>query len=1001
MVITDHLDPDELAELEGRDADDYTDEKDLQLPSALHAARINELFNDDGTVRKLIRARKSAFVHNLIHLDGKKFDFTGRRYLEPIYDRSDQRILLKTARQVEKCLVASSQCTLSDGSEKPIDQMTVGDTVIAIDAAGHQAVDTVVASEDNGPRRCVRLRTRLGSTLEVTLNHPLRRFDGWVEAGRLVPGDRVAALRTVGTFGTARLSWAALLGLLVGDGHYYRHKAGGSSFGFTQKGDEVNAWADRLLELAGDRPSRTWIDERSGTKRYAFSLKGPLAVWFRDRGIANTCAREKHLPAEVFGWDKETTRDLLRGLWATDGHCKNVSSSKVDLVYCTTSPVLARQVRLLLRKFGVVTVQRENKLSNGGRLAYNIRVITRRAVACFHRELGPIPGKPFTLSTCRANSNLDTLPKEIHEFILQARKDRGTYWQRNGFQSAGLRVNRSYCPTYEKVAAMNVELESGALAAILESDVIWDEIVTIEDLGMQPTWGIQTETETFVADFILNHNTTFLANNLVAISAVKPFNKCLYVSPSHTQTRQFSSEKLKPAIEKSPLIMKYLQDSGVSNQVFEKGFTNGAFIFLRSAFRSADRARGISARVLALDEFQDMLISEIPVIRECTSHFPDAIEIMAGTPKSLDNPIEIYWQSSTQNEWLVPCGCGHWNMLDETTIGPTQWYESGRLPPGPVCSKCVRPLDVTKGQWMSLSGGKAIAGYRIPQLMVPWIISTMSQWSRLLWKRDHYPFGQFANEVLGLSYDAASKPISRAALMGICGDYALWDPNNLTPYLADARSRVLIGGVDWGEGNDGSEKSPSGKIRNASYTVLTLGYYETQRKFRTVLVKKYVGREVDPEHVVNDICRISAGLGVRVLGVDYGHGWGLNNVLVRKLGPKRVMQFQYLHKLKNRIKWDALGTRYHLHRNLFMSELFYDMKNGHVGFPKWAEFEPYAKDILSIYTEYNEFRREIKFDHRPSDPDDFFHSLLFCKLAADIFHGKSRRYTQIEGGPMY
>ena len=90
-------------------------------------------------------------------------------------------------------------------------------------------------------------------------------------------------------------------------------------------------------------------------------------------------------------------------------------------------------------------------------------------------------------------------------------------------------------------------------------------------------------------------------------------------------------------------------------QVFEKGFTNGSYIFLRSAFRTADRTRGISARNLTLDEIQDMLGSEIPVIMECTSHFEDSRVLMAGTPKSFDNPIETYWLESTQNEWLVPC----------------------------------------------------------------------------------------------------------------------------------------------------------------------------------------------------------------------------------------------------------------------------------------------------------------------------------------------------------
>lgn len=487
---------------------------------------------------------------------------------------------------------------------------------------------------------------------------------------------------------------------------------------------------------------------------------------------------------------------------------------------------------------------------------------------------------------------------------------------------------------------------------------------------------------------------TFLGNYLTVNCAITPYDKALYVSPSHSQTRQFSNEKLKPSIEGSPLIKKYLQDSFCSQQVFEKSMTNGSMIFLRSAFRSADRTRGISARSLCLDELQDFMGSEIPVIMECTSHFDNAALIMAGTPKSFDNPIEEAWQDSSQNEWIVHCKhCGHYNFLDESNIAPTAMYVTGSLPPGPICSKCFKHIDVPKwGQWMSLSPGKRVHGYRIPQLMVPWIISTMDQWERLLWKRDQYPMGQFANEVLGLSYDNASKPITRTELISICDPgYKLY-PEHPGPYeLAEAKKHMIVGGVDWGEGNDGSEKSPTGKMRNASYTILTLGTYINQKQFKVLFVKKYQGAEVDPDFVVKDIARLCGAYNVRLIGVDWGHGWGVNNALVRMLGANRVIQFQYLPKQKEKWKWDPIGFKYQLTRNLIISEMFYSLKNGEIIFPGWAQMEAYAKDILAVFVEYKEARREMVYDHKSSTPDDFLHSLIYARLANDVFLGKKVR----------
>lgn len=488
--------------------------------------------------------------------------------------------------------------------------------------------------------------------------------------------------------------------------------------------------------------------------------------------------------------------------------------------------------------------------------------------------------------------------------------------------------------------------------------------------------------------------TTMLGNNMIIKSVVQPYHKSLYVSPSHAQTRQFSNEKLKPAIERSPFIKRYFQDSKVSTQVFEKGFTNGSFIFMRSCYRSADRARGISANDLYLDEIQDLLISEIPVIAECTSHFDNYFHLFAGTPKTFNNPIEHFWQDSTQNEWMVKCDhCGHWNFLDEKNIADSALYYSGKLPPGPVCKKCFKPINVRTGKWMTFNPNGSRQGYRIPQLMVPWIVGTLEQWGKLLWKRDNYPMGQFYNEVLGLSYDSASKPITQDELIRCC------DANRSfikAPFsLEDIHfygQQMLTAGVDWGEGNDGSGKTPSGKIRVASYTVLTIGFYETPTRFKVVYMKKYQGRETEPDFVIQDIAQICQALNVKLIGADWGHGWGMNNQLVRHLGGEKVAVYQHLPKLKENVKFDPLGQKFMLKRNFWVSEMFRAMKEGNMSFPKWREFEPFAKDILSIYTEYSEYTREIRYDHRSSDPDDAFHSILYCRLAADLVTGRSHQW---------
>lgn len=479
---------------------------------------------------------------------------------------------------------------------------------------------------------------------------------------------------------------------------------------------------------------------------------------------------------------------------------------------------------------------------------------------------------------------------------------------------------------------------------------------------------------------------TFLANNSTIMCALKPNYSSLYVSPSHSQTQQFSNEKLSPLIEKSPLINRYFVDNTVINQVFYKEFLNGSRITLRSAYYTADRARGISCKSITIDEFQDMLINNIPVILESTSHYSDeSYHIFAGTPKTLDNTIEIYWQQSTQNEWMVPCNCiigdaGRcWNFLDERNI-----HETKRV----ICKRCGNSIDVSAGMWCSANPGdkNKMQGFRIPQIMVPWIISTERAWSSLIKKFKNYPKAQLYNEVLGLSYDNASKPISLLELQRCCSEENIYDIFS-EEVIRWAEGKNLFAGIDWGEGNDGGS-TPTGKVKNASYTILTIGHYISEEKFQIIYIKKFTGNETDPEFIVNFCLNVFNKLRITIAGVDYGHGWGVNNRLFREYDPKKIIQFQYVGTQKEKIVWDDIGFKMQVHRNLIISEEFLRYKKQLNILPCWNDFQIYSRDILAIYVEVNEYQRTLKFDHKPSDPDDFFHSQIYCRLAADIFYGK-------------
>lgn len=467
-----------------------------------------------------------------------------------------------------------------------------------------------------------------------------------------------------------------------------------------------------------------------------------------------------------------------------------------------------------------------------------------------------------------------------------------------------------------------------------------------------------------------SEKSTMLANELIINSLVKAYNKAVYVSPSTSQTRQFSSGKLSPWMVDSPHISKYWLSTQTANQVFEKGFTNGSLIWLRSAFLNADRCRGLSGEELMIDEVQDMLTSNIAVIQEILAHAKDSSQVFAGTPLTFANPIEDYWQKSSQCEWLVPCDRHtpvFWNLLGIENIGKH----------GPICKKCGGAINPKKGRWFAFSSKTDWWGFHISQVQAPWMQSP-EKWKELIFKLENYSEGQFINEVIGNSFDSASKPISRGELIALCSS------KHPMRFFSDpwTRSQNIYAGIDWGEGSDGKEKGSNGRMKTASYTILTLGCFIAPNVFHVFYSKRYEGSEARPENCVEDIIKTLTEFNVKAAGVDWGHGWGVNSQLEKAL-PGRIVKFQYVGMQKERRKWDDIGEKFQLGRTEVMTDFFTDLKKQRYVFPEWEVMQHILKDVEHIHAEYG--THGLKYDHRSTEPDDAAHSIIYCREVARLF----------------
>jgi hypothetical protein len=491
------------------------------------------------------------------------------------------------------------------------------------------------------------------------------------------------------------------------------------------------------------------------------------------------------------------------------------------------------------------------------------------------------------------------------------------------------------------------------------------------------------------------HKSTTLGYKITLPCIKYPNYHSLYVAPTGNQVSVFSSDKLDGAISGSEVISGHYTGPKEKDQITYKEFTNGSRIYLRSAYHTADSIRGISADMTTIDEVQDIVSDNIPVIEQCMSHSLAKWESMreiiptlpmhlfnskvyAGTPKTLDNTLEKYWEKSSQNEFIIKCThCNKWNYINEYNIGPECL----------VCNKCERPIYYDDGQWISMNSGAFIDGYRLPQIVLKWINNpdNPEAWQQnVIQTQAIYSTEKYYNEVLALAYANARNPLNYAEMKAACGEHNIIDPDK-AHLDKEISGMPMFAGIDWGKGD---------LLSGTSYSILVIGGY-IKGKFRVVFIKKYVGKHADPLFQVQDMLGIISKFKAQLVLADTGDGRTSNALMVEKLTAQRFAEVYEHGTTKKKIRWDKDKGIYIMNRTQMMTDRFMEIKRGAICFPTWEEMQPYVSDFTSIYAEYSEQTRLTRYDH--TAPDDVFHAYMFAKIAAMIGRGELSKYL-VGGG---
>ncbi|MBU1767827.1 MAG: phage tail tape measure protein, partial [Candidatus Omnitrophica bacterium] len=394
-------------------------------------------------------------------------------------------IMFTTVRK-GKCITGDTLILQPDGTYLRIDNLLENKDKPLLDIPSIKKVNAITFDEGKfvvtkanwwyrGKKQVKVLTTFSGKQIRTTPEHPYLTAEGWKPVSDLSVGDSIVTPAELPFFGTKNIGIerAELVGMLLGDG----------AMGCGATTPSISVAEDilikRIIKL-GNRIGLFPVELKYKNAISRVSLranktrgggnKNPFTEWLREIGLMGLNCYEKHIVDDIWTWDKESLRYLLKGLFETDGglclskSTKNKRNAKnLSIAYCSCSEKLSKDIQRLLLKFGIFSTlrHRENLYTykNNTKLTHSYHVEIKR-------------GQDVRLFLAKITT-FDKYPQKTIEFIERLK------W-------IPYEVNRIGQAILEKI----ISIEDG-------------EVEDVFDLT------IDHKESNFVANDIVAHNTTF------------------------------------------------------------------------------------------------------------------------------------------------------------------------------------------------------------------------------------------------------------------------------------------------------------------------------------------------------------------------------------------------------------------------------------------------------------------------------------------------------------